>query len=286
MPDLKWFSLVAFVVVACSKADSRVPPEPSNALKEAVIEKTAKLRDLSDHDSGFPDAHDCDGLLWAGLAKAADQSVHLEAAEYEPGHMHRRPKSVGPCWTPEKGDVGSKSTISNDMLTGYMWGIWRSQDLEAAKRLASYGEDHNWTMGDPWNRVGEVYLTTNGRSLLGSIIYSLSKGADDRPYRREGSAYSPFGKDYQRHLTALGISLQGELGTADDVMTEVVKTLRSSDPSDWTFAAVNALFTGDYASAEALLLDPATLCPSYTRGSEVNCLTSWLFAARLVTGGK
>ena len=88
---------------------------PATELGKLFEVKKAALVAASDPATSWPSVEDCDALLWAGMAKAAGVSLQLTVAEDLPGHWQRRPT---PCWTPSDGDVGSRSTISQDNRLG------------------------------------------------------------------------------------------------------------------------------------------------------------------------
>lgn len=244
-------------------------------LHAGVLEE---LKAVSDPATGWPSATDCDGMLWAGEARAAGAVVDLDHGEYASGVVHRRPKSVGPCWTPEVGDVGSKSTVSRDMLTGYLWGRLSAGELGALERLADRGQEQTWIMGAPLTQP-EVYL---GENLKGILCRAISRECDSLP-----PFYPPVTADYERHLQVLGILLQGETTAAglidiNGAMLERLADNANSNPGDGLFAAAHAIYTGDYAHPITLLTDPDYQCPSYVRGSPNYCLVHKAFAMWLV----
>lgn len=290
--------LLILSVVACShsknKAQDPGADERLEVLAEKFADKKASVSLLLDTETGWPSRSDCDGTLWAGKAKAVGLPVKLELAEYEPGQIHRRPPPS--CWNKVDGDVGSKSTVSNDMILGYMWGLWNHKDLEAFKRLAKYGEDHNWVMGEPAAMAARVILKTNQQGLLGRIIYDLSNGTDVRSYRRLFEYYPEVKEDYEMHLQALGILLQGEVNMdvanepgaslvdINDQMLQRLRDLVDADPKNPLFHAALGVYTGDFEKAITLLLDDTTPVPSYVRGDNPAALSGveWLFAADVI----
>lgn len=285
--------MVVAVVLAAScgyleRHDEKSAPAGSelDELRALRDLKLAMLRAASDPATGWPSVDDCDGTLWAGLAAAAGAGwVRIDLAEHAPGVIHRRPT---PCWTPEDGDVGSKSTVSNDMLSGYLLAIWRRADLEAARRLADYGEGHDWVMGAPFPAMAtRVVMSTNLRGLLGSVIYRLSGGADSRDIRWLPPVYVAVSEDYERHLQTIGILLAGELGhglalDVNGTLLERLKENAAAAPDDAFVQAVLARYSGDFEPPFALLLDPAYQCPTYVRGADAYCMVHWLIAAEVV----
>lgn len=303
--------IVLVTCIACGhgKPHEEVNGQPSavETLRERHATWLQELRGASAEDSGWPSVSDCDGTLWAGLAKAAGASVVLELAEYEPGVIHRRPT---PCWTPTSGDVGSKSTVSRDMMTGYLWGWWSqgAGGLPALERLADYGAANGWVMGLPKDRPFDVELGDNLKGVLCRAIQGLRGQADIR--RECGSApsvYLPVAADYARHVQVLGILLQGEtdhllhsgdalpadpgrheeeppleLTAIDDGMLKRLHENAEAEPADALFQGALGIYTGDYAEGVRLLGDDAYQCPSYVRGAPAYCLVHKAFAAWVI----
>ena len=243
------------------------------------------LDDL-DPVTGWPSNTDCDGTLWAGIACSLDMPVRIDLAEYNPGEIHRRPSPS--CYTKADGDQGSKSTISKDMLTGYMSCLWQRKDLDGLKRLANYGEDHAWIMGEPLSMASRVQLGNNLTGILGRAIYSLSDGDSDRDYRRLPPVYLPVFEDYERHVQVQGILLHEKItGSITDQMLERLNDNLYSNINDPLFMAAVGKFTGEQKNTIDLLLR-MTPCPSYARGkrADIYCQLNWLQAARIVLDGK
>jgi hypothetical protein len=265
-------------------------PTSAEKLRDLFEEKKLVYASLADAATLWPALDDCDGLLWAGLVCAAGIRADVGLAEYEPGVIHRRPYRA--CWTRADGDLGSKSTVSNDMLLGYLWCGWRSKDLAAMQRLGSYGEKHNFIMGEPFpEQAARVVLKPNGQSLLGRIIYDLSDHTDQRSYRDIPLVYLPVAEDFERHLQVLGILLGGELSQLGgetgivDINGESLARLEENVagyPGDALFQAALGVYTGDFSAAMSLLEDENYVYPSYVRGAENYKLAHWLFTANLV----
>lgn len=267
------------------KADNRV-----EVLHGEYQSRLAALTQDSVATSGWPDAKDCDATLWAGVFEAAGGEPQIGLAEYSPGEIHRRPQASGECYPKE-----SASTVSNDMLLGYLWGRWTEINLDALQRLAEYGEKNNWTMGK--GDAARTVFRPNGYGLLGRMIYALSAGKDDHSYRKIPPLFLPVAEDYEKHLMVEGIllnsavneylrkhQLDGALGFLDVSSQDLdrLKELSDSDPGDALFAAAYGTYTGDFDHALDLLLDDQSETPSYVRGGEAYPTVWWLRAAKLV----
>jgi hypothetical protein len=243
---------------------------------------------------GLSNRTDCDLALWAGISAYAGAPVDLSVFEYAPGVIHRRPEQA--CWTKEEGDVGAKSTVSNDMLTGYILGAFAQHDLEALIRLADYGEAHSatlpipgWIMGEPYpERADRVVLRPNGAGAVSRGIYALSAGAVERDYRITPPLFGFPSKDFEYHIQTLGILTEALIaefnGAALLEVTElqyrVLQSFAKDQPSDALIQAAFGRYTGDMQKAAVLLLDPNYQSPSYVRGHESYHAIHWLSAAK------
>ena len=307
------YPLLFILLAGCSLLERHEEKDASDptqveALRFSYAERLTTYDSIKDQQTGWPSALDCDGTLWAGLACAAGvPDVKIELAELTPGVIGRRPGSD--CHASDldgDGKPDSKSTTSQDMAMGYMWCLWRSKNLPATKRFAdacqarplAFEDLPACILGEPYPEMAaRVVLRPNGMGLLGRLLYNVSAGSDARPWRNTPSLYLPVLEDYEKHLQALGIALHGELDeqSADAVpasalykldingqMLERLQELTSANPDDWTFQAVYSVYTGNYQPAIEILLRDPLACPTYARSSEVNCVVSWLFAARLV----
>lgn len=296
--------LVIFCIcfVSCRKPseDERVQPnEKVPQLKEKYAAKKKHAQETWDKLTGWPSPADCDGTLWAGLAKASGvDTVSLALAEHAPGEVHRRPASSGECYPEE-----SASTVSRDMLLGYLFASWRTGDKDRVRRLGQYGEDHAWIMGRPAERVGEVLLTGNLIGLLGRMQCKMGTGCP--LYAKIPPLYTKPDKDYIRHLTVLFVLLQGEVFdglsmryeeavrdvfpkevvTSDISRTEksVLRELVDTDPADALLQSAWHLYEdGDFNVPIDMLLSEDYVYPTYVRGSEQYKLVHWLFTANLI----
>jgi hypothetical protein len=276
-----------------TKHESKPAAENSkiDQLRLMQTEFTSEVNSGLDIDTGWPDNADCDATLWAGLACSIGFPVDISHAEYSPGEIHRRP--VQACWTEESGDLGAKSTVSKDMLQGYLQCLWRRKDLPALQRLADYGESHDWIMGKPETLVSRVLMSGNQIGVLGRAIWVLSGNADDRYYRRMGYLYAQVAEDYEKHLQTQSILLQDKIdqdyALTLDINDEMLTRLQEnadSFPSDYLFAAALGKFTGDQTKTIDLLLNEETPCPSYARGKkpDIYCKLIWLQSAAIVLG--
>ncbi len=318
---MKLWLLILTLVSGCGYFESHDETEPSavSELEEVKLRARAVKDEYlatADQATFWPDPMDCDGVLWAGVARAAGiKQVKIELADNPDGSIGRRAVGYPICW--DGADKGSKSSTSGDMAQGRALAFWRDRDLGAAQRFASYGEAHQidlfglpaWILGAPYpEEAGRVVLKPAMVGLVGRVIEALSNGDDLRSYRLTPSVFSAGGEDYQKALAVRGIvffgEVDGSLGRGDQEapgrkpelppvetyqlsidgeMYKVLEQLASEAPEDPLFQAAFARYSGNYAPAYRVLLGEMK-CPSYTRGNKANCLANWLFAASLIVG--
>lgn len=255
------------------------PPRQNPRLEELRLRFEDKMRALalaSDVATGWPDVDDCDGTLWAGLALFAGEPTLLDFAEYAPGEIHRRPKLE--CYPAESG-----STVSNDMILGYLIGRYSEKNLLALQRLADYGEAHNWRMGE--GDEFRTLLRPNGYGLLGRMIYNLSDSKDDRSYRKVPPIFTQVSADYERHLLIEGIEINGKVdGNIPTGEVELLEEMVKSEPRDHLAQSVLDVYSGDFSRSINGLLDDGDYSPSYVRGATNYPKVYWLRAAKIVLG--
>lgn len=287
---MRYFLALLFCLSACARHHAETKPASDSRrgeLQGLVAQKLQELAGQSDLTTGWPSVRDCDAALWAGEALAAGAKPALSLAEWQPGEIHRRPLASGECYPAE-----SVSTVSKDMLLGYVYGSWAAGDLAALQRLADYGAAHEWVMGQPFpSEASRVVMAPDGAGLLGRAIEALSKGADKRLYREVPLACLTVSSDYEYHLQTLAILLDGEV--ADrlegeallDITTPCHDRLMANAaafPKDALIQAAAGVYTGDFSAAYSLLLDPGYQAPSYVRGAPSYGTVHWLFAAHTV----
>jgi hypothetical protein len=257
-------------------ADTRL-----TALQGEYVSRKAAYEEITLGTGGWPSVNDCDATLWAGEACSAGLQVRIQDAEYSPGEIHRRPAPS--CFLNGQPN-GSASTVSNDMLLGYLSCLWQQQDLHALQRLADYGEAHNWVMGEPADS-DRVYLKPNQQGILGRSLGALG---DSRSYANIPPAYFPVKADYEKHLQVLGILLNGEIDSNFhlDVRGDMLDRLKdlADDKDDALMQAAYGRYTGDQSRALDLLLGDTPI-PSYVRGEDNYKLVWWLKAASVVLEG-
>lgn len=285
---------VALLLVGCNPfarhhEASGVLSDDLASLRTRYIEIKASYLDLADQPTGWLAVSDCDALLFNGLAAAVGLPVKLDLAEKEPGKLYRRPGAD--CYASGE----SSSTVSRDMITGALWGYWRTKNLAAAQRLANYGQSHDWIMGEPFPAAASrVVMSINDYGTLGRLIVALSNSKDQRDYFHVPMVYLPVAEDYEKHIQALSILLDGEItGSSalaldiDTLMLDRLTALAGDSPKDALFQAALGVYNADFGPAIALLLDDAYVYPTYVRGGSDAATSAYqivhkLFAMNIV----
>lgn len=195
--------LILLFFIACGTSN----PIDSNLVDQAKLDKLntklelyKNLEQYQTDTDGFVQHDECDSLLFSGLIGIATD-VNLLSARDDSGKWHRRSLQHPECYK------GIGSTISRDQLMGVMWWSWRNKRLDVVKDLFSYGESHDWIMGD--GDPSRTYFTPNMQSTLAELMRHL--GGKDRPlYRNIPKIYSK-NIGFLAHLDMLHILLRSEL---------------------------------------------------------------------------
>ena len=209
-------------------------------------------------------ATSCDALLFSSLYGATkdpgDASFDVDQAKGKsPGLWLRRPLDEGLCYDSSKtGPQPSASSISKDMLLGLTYYAWRSKRVDIVKDIVSYGESHNWIMGEPSSEVGRVVLTPSLAGLVYQVLFKLS--GIDHPGRHLPDVYPSGVTGYQAHLQVTSILLRGEVSDETGISDEMLARLKEHafvNPKNPYYAAALAVYTGDTRRAVDLLSDPS-----------------------------
>ena len=250
------FSFTTGFAGACGKPQP-VSPSLRDKLAQQYSEKLEELRVMSDeHIAKWPSDNECDGALWAGIAKAAGASwVDLGSALRPDGRPTRKP--LRDCVLPDESDT----TTSNDMMTGILLGFMASKDVENIHRMYTYGEGHNWIMGQPETAIHKVILRPNGVILMARLLYKLSEGKRDYIIRLSPMVYGPTDGDFESHLALLSRYMEQEIGGPQYGAEVTEQYLASAFTSDALAQAV----AGKYLQG-ALLLTSDYSPPTYVRG--------------------
>jgi hypothetical protein len=262
---------VVFVaIVACGQKSSKA--QDSSGLAALFEQKSAAYVEATQAmQANWPSDKDCDAALWAGLAKRAGQSLDIRAALQPDGRPMRKP--FVDCITPTE----SKSTISNDMISGLMLGYLYDKDLDSLRSLYNYGIANKWIMGTPQDLISRVYLRPNGQSLMARAIHRLS--GDDLPQRHIPMVYTPItNDDFEAHLQFVGLLMAKDLDDLSYTHELVLKQTCRYNKND----AFANIMCGHKGKAIELLMSEDYVYPPYVRGHENYKLVHWLLSAKLI----
>ena len=252
---------ICLFLLSCSELKKHGPKDPPEM--DAFNKLEAEYNNTFPLYSGWPNPKDCDGLLWASIAKAAGVGqIHLTDAMGKPGEWFRSPDKK--CYPEGR----SRSDISNDMLVGLM--------LEATDKilydLYEYGKKNAWIMGR--GDIGATLMKPAVRNLLGTKL-NIKLG-ERMPFVWDE-------KDYVRHIQSLMIYQLGK--ETGFIYTHEKNLLKSYCKTDYLPCAILARYTNDYSVVYDLLKHPEA--PTYVRGQNVEQLRKvhWLFATFVLIEG-
>lgn len=209
----------------------------------------------------------CDSLLFSSLAGVAGlRQIPVVAAERSPGEWHRHPSFT--CYPNE-----SKSTISKDMFVGLFHYLWKTKNVDAMRRINTYGSEHNWFMGEAVDfetKVSRTLLSLPMISLLQSMIgMSLVENSED------GIGVKP---GFEGHLHVLRLYLDALVHGATS--SSDLSTLESYTRSYPRNALYNAIYhrysDGEFTTAVSVLMDES-LFPADRLPTSQNYCTHYLW---------
>ena len=266
---LPFLSSILWIALSCGHSESSRPgPSATTQLAEA---RASRLASLHLEASGWPSASDCDGELWAGVARRAGLPTDLTQGLTAEGRPTRRPGRD--CLVPE-----SASTTSNDMVVGLILGLGPkgAADRSSLERLWSYGSAHSWTLGTPASEAARVVLRPSGVGLLAQAILALGGYAHpERLLPRD--TLLPSGADYQLHVKMLAELAGRDAGRSPLQPTECLGAAVATSPD-----ALLLALCGRADLASAWLLSPSWVPPTYVRGHPNYPQVHWLLVERLI----
>ena len=265
----------SFLALACSS--KKAPADTLDKEKVGKLQslrtqlKEAYLKETESHIGHWPSDHDCDGALWAGIARAADiKEVDISLALTKEGRPTRRPGS-------DCGPQDSSATTSTDMMLGTIVGLFAAGDLDGLEKMDDYSARHNGIMGQPENAIPLTLIKPGTKAHLANSINAL--GGPSSTWQKFPQVYTPPAHDYELHLEMLSVyqSLVTRHGV-DFLTYETVVKEASNNPND---ALVQAL-RGNVNHSADLLLDSSWQVPHYVRGPETAPLVHKLFVLHML----
>lgn len=261
------------------------PSASSSKLSEGQVLELKKLREYlkelysrkaQEHLGNWPSDQDCDGALWAGVARAAGlEQVQVHLGLTEEGRPTRRP--LGDCGPLSHGfNNGAAGTTSTDMQLGLILGLFAAKDLAHLEHMRNYADLHNLLVGVPKELLSRSVMKPGTRALLGQAIWKLG-GKKDK-WALMDQVYFPPLTDYQLHLELLTLHLEFRLGTWNRTKLAVARMEADLNPGDSLAQAV----AGKKKEAASLLLNPNWVPPEYVRGPELASLVHKLLILHIL----
>lgn len=253
---LQYVLIFVLGLLASTGCGHKRDPAPEGDNRAALVElRAALVSQYQPQTAGWPSDHDCDGLLWAGVAAAAGLPVDLDAGLTAEGRPTRRPNRD--CLVGE-----SDATTSTDMQTGYILGALDRNNLAGLQRLANYADTHGSIMGTPETALHLVWMKPQTRIAIGLAVAHLGGVDAWSKYTLVPSPVRP--EDYVLHLELLSFAITQRVGKWSFVHQGAARADCDRHPDD----ALAAVVCGDFDRAAALLLDPTWVPPHYVRGSD------------------
>src|SRR5687768_2231383 len=101
------------------------------------------LKNLKQDKYGFVESDRCDSLLFTSLTGCVPQVEVNIGAAFDGELWHRRPVDK-PCFDCNTGEnLGSKSSISRDMLMGLAWYCYHNKRLDISEQIIKHAMS-NW----------------------------------------------------------------------------------------------------------------------------------------------
>lgn len=224
----------------------------------ARYKKYIELLPTVQDSHGFIDSHECDSLLFTGLIGCIPEvaaTINIDAAfDSATGQWKRRPIEC-PCFP-----VGSRSSISRDMLLGLLHFAYYNKRLDIIEQVIKYALSNWLIMGEArdWKTLLGRCLMTPG--LLATYAWASYKlGGPSRPWLRWiPLVESKKTRTYQTHLSILHVLLRKELtGKISDHNRDVIAYHADRLPNNPLIQYANG-----FKRFSAILLDNDLLWPS------------------------
>lgn len=270
------YLLTFLLLVSCGR-----PGTPATAdhisqvrsLQQALLQQFTQ--DTANTLGHWPSDQNCDGALWAGEAAAAGTDTEVYLSLQMDGRPTRKPGKD--CNISE-----SASTISTDMLTGILLGLYSVKDLDGLLLLQQYADQHNLVMGTPNATAADLALTLmkpSTRTLLSFLITNLGGHATGE-WHILPIPHVSNPTDYNLHLDLLTLLMQHLTGHWSKEAVYAADQDADKNPTDPLAQAV----AGNLESAADLLLSNAPL-PTYVRPT-VYATTYKLLVCKLILSSR
>lgn len=262
-----WLHAVGALIHAIGKITSLIPEfGPKHKQKRYKLDKDLEilLRAKLDlyqslikkhqNQYGFIMYGHCDSLLYTGLFSVATDNIDIKAARDDKGYWHRRNTELS-CYP-----IGSKSTISRDMMLGLYWYLWEHKDSSLAESVLAHAKVNNYVMGlgDP----ARLLMMPSGEATLAEICYRL--GGKNRWFtRHQGHFWPKTLDDYAIHLLVQHVLLRGNiLGHISNKALKALKHYSSNNFHNPLYTYAHSAYSDGNMNHTVKLLLQENLWPS------------------------
>ena len=226
--------------MSCGSKEKIDPVSVTHDLSELNHLAEQSLSDLQTDEYGWVHTDKCDAALFNGLIKASGYELDLEKG-IDGGKPYRTPYKD--CYSNElkaRKDKSfdhkrrSDSTISQDMLVGYLWGFFATGEIDEIEKIRRYSKANTWVIGE--GDFSRVAVKPN----MQKTIYLLA----DKTYGGLNSKWFGGEADTDKHVIALHIILRGIVeGFIDEDALEVIEDFEKSDNRSTLFKFIKNLYT-------------------------------------------
>lgn len=269
MGNILVFITVLLMSCTSNTVRSSITIDDLTLLKDKSQRYIGLVSKYQDKD-GFIMSDKCDSLLFSGLLAAArpDLSINIKAAKKDGAWNRRSTHDCGPKFK------NSRSTISRDMMLGYMWYLYKSNSLNLAIELMDELKSNFYMLkGD--GTPGELFMLPAYMNTLAEMIKKLG----GKEYNLEllmPASFQSKPEGYVAHLTVWHIHLRGQiLGEIPSKNKEILDFLTNKNPKNPLFVALQSHYSnGNQSEAIKLLMDTQEW-PNYKLPTTSNHCDDW-----------
>lgn len=260
---------ISLINVSCDRRKyTPVEQKPQTEWDQVLAKKDLYVelgKSLLDEKGWYPG---CDGLLWNSLARYSGIPIDVYQAESAPGEW-RRTWNFDVC--KPQASPESASCISRDMFRGLFVVLLAEKNIDALKRIRSYGEDKNWFMGcskDWITAVSRTYFSPSIRNQLNRMIDPSSPKIFQQAEE----------DDFEDHLSFLDVYAEFLIyGKINSSELATIKKLSERYPRNALYQGFFHKFSdGDQTIATEILLD-TTLFPMDRLPMDTDRFSDYIF---------
>ena len=227
----------------------------------------------------------CDSLTFMALcAWSSGCDTNLFEAEIEPGRWIRNPKIQ--CYPKiDYSENQADTDASIDAIMQVSLFLYSTQNVEAMRRLLTFGKEHKWLMGEGeslMERISRTWINPIQRSTLFDIWYKLT--GEHNLVQYFPLLWYPALEGYRAHLQALHIFEKGLVNQKLNALHfGFLKVLAEREPNNAVYQAIYHYF-GDGDQREAIrILGNEQWFPANRLPSSNDRCESYLFQRDQIT---